>query len=282
MSSGLYRFRLTGEGKGAVSIQDSDHCCSEDIAYTATAINDGQWHHLVGVRSSSSLLIYVDGEFSGIDNDLFIGNTDNSKPLAFGGASISGAMYEGTLDEISIYNRALSDAEIDGLYAAGSNGSTTDHDTVSITSATLNSSSLTANAAQLSVTEGETVSGTVNITVHNTHSSSAIFPVGWCTSWASDNATGYTTIDSWADTGDSNYTVNINTTASTLAGTYYLTFAAGADYSTANTFASKCGPPPLLPATGTTAMTLLIWEAAHTALQFPALGQYQRRRRLHP
>ena len=63
----------------------------------------------------------------------------------------------------------------DRAYAASD-----DHDTVAINSGTLNGSSLNANAPEITVSPGESISGSVNITVHNIHSSSAIFPVGWC------------------------------------------------------------------------------------------------------
>ena len=81
----------------------------------------------------------------------------------------------------------------------------------------------------------------MNITVHNIHSSSAIFPVGGCWSWEGDNAYGYSQFDNWANTGDSSYIVSIDKTAPTTPGTHFITFAAGAYYHTENLFASKCG-----------------------------------------
>jgi len=118
--SGLYRFLLSNTGRCAFQIQDAGHCCSADEAYSSAVVNDDQWHHVVGVRNSDSLLIYVDGELSGMDNDLFIGNTDNNAPLAFGGASLANNIwYAGALDEIRIYDKALTEFEILELFEKG-------------------------------------------------------------------------------------------------------------------------------------------------------------------
>jgi len=82
-----------------------------------TPINDGSWHYCVGTRvqSSGALQLYVDGnlEASGA------GTTNSLTPspyFRFGSIQSGGGFFNGSLDEIKIYNRALGNLEIAALY----------------------------------------------------------------------------------------------------------------------------------------------------------------------
>jgi hypothetical protein len=97
-----------------------------DSPFTGTGIWDGNWHHVVGTFGGGSIRLYVDGAEvnNGIPtnisisyglpntNDLFIGSYDGEPRFDF----------NGLIDEVSVYNHALSAAEIQNLYAAGSAG----------------------------------------------------------------------------------------------------------------------------------------------------------------
>ncbi|MBN2375648.1 MAG: PEP-CTERM sorting domain-containing protein [Sedimentisphaerales bacterium] len=87
---------------------------------TADAYNDGLWHHLVVIREGDDSLdvrAFVDG----VKLDLIERN--GSWSLGYGyrfgarGTSNSSA-YDGLMDEIAIWDRALTDEEALGLYAA--------------------------------------------------------------------------------------------------------------------------------------------------------------------
>jgi hypothetical protein len=83
----------------------------------ATAFTRGVWHHVAAVRNNGTISIYIDGVFKLSATE---GNTAPTYPLNM----IAGAMaysgynpprynpFGGKLDEIRIYNRALSAAEI--------------------------------------------------------------------------------------------------------------------------------------------------------------------------
>lgn len=86
-----------------------------------TFVNDDIWHHGVIVRSQDNLFLYVDGNressVSGVDdldvsNDepLNIGRYVDRRPVNPG--SWGYAYWQGLLDEIALYNRALTAAEI--------------------------------------------------------------------------------------------------------------------------------------------------------------------------
>lgn len=82
-------------------------------------INDGKWHLVVGTWDSSTnqLRLYVDGENAGWTN----GGADNTPnltndPLVLGKNTIAGRQWNGSIDDVRVYNRRLSDEDIKYLY----------------------------------------------------------------------------------------------------------------------------------------------------------------------
>ena len=90
--------------------------------FGSSRLNDGQWHHIVGTRNDSgSIALYVDGllDLSGDNNE----NVDTSTSLFIGKHGTTNASYfDGLIDEVTIFNRALSDGEIKAIFDAGSAG----------------------------------------------------------------------------------------------------------------------------------------------------------------
>lgn len=85
---------------------------------STTPINDGGWHYCVATRTKATGLmgLYVDGSLqtTGIGNS----NTLNaSARLRFGQIASGGGYFNGSLDDVMIYNRALGNNEITALYA---------------------------------------------------------------------------------------------------------------------------------------------------------------------
>jgi hypothetical protein len=101
-----------------------NHVRTSDAAVTPPAVNDGQWHHVVGVKNGSQIELYLDGAFIGSSVGP-VGSLNNNEPLYFGGhdgdADNLGdiwANYDGLIDEISVYNRAIGAAEAADLASA--------------------------------------------------------------------------------------------------------------------------------------------------------------------
>ena len=86
-------------------------------------IATGVWYHVAGVRGSNFIQLYTDGQLAGQTNVSFAQNYGNF-PLYFGssGESYWDHKFKGLLDEVSLYNRALSSNEIASIYAAGAAG----------------------------------------------------------------------------------------------------------------------------------------------------------------
>jgi hypothetical protein len=119
VSSGVYRF--------FVRDPTANHTIAEADAQTGP---DGAWHHLVGVSDGSvgTLTLYIDGAVAGTAGTPAAGILESTAPVSIG-AERSGVLppydwpYNGTIDEVAIYNIALTAAQVESHYAAayGSN-----------------------------------------------------------------------------------------------------------------------------------------------------------------
>ena len=94
-----------------------------------TDLTDGNWHHVVAVRNAgvNQILIYVDGSFekSASTSTSFSAPFDLSTALDIGWLNWNeGYHFAGAIDEVALYNRALTDAEVQQHYAnrIGNNG----------------------------------------------------------------------------------------------------------------------------------------------------------------
>jgi hypothetical protein len=85
-------------------------------------ITDTNWHHVAVTKSGTSVVFYVDGLAYPAPSpytSVFNFNTD----IAIGarGDTLANS-FLGSIDELSVYNRALSQSEIQAIYNAGSGG----------------------------------------------------------------------------------------------------------------------------------------------------------------
>ncbi len=85
---------------------------------TAGLVADGNWHHVVATVTTGSLRLYVDNASSGSGGGT-LGTVDPSAPLTIGGESTTVSDYEGKLDDIRVYTRALTTGDVNELYALG-------------------------------------------------------------------------------------------------------------------------------------------------------------------
>lgn len=91
----------------------------------ATPINDGSFHHCACVRdvAQDALILYVDGVEDGRQTDTTTGPLSSSADLVFGGVrDLSVRNFSGLIDEVAIFNRALTVSEIQGIFQASSAG----------------------------------------------------------------------------------------------------------------------------------------------------------------
>lgn len=99
--------------------------------YKATTPATAQvWSHVVGLRRGTSIEIWVDGALKTaigvLDLNLFIEGTHNARIGAYNEYnSQQKDFWKGLIDEVEIFNRALSAEEIAAIYDAGSLGKCT-------------------------------------------------------------------------------------------------------------------------------------------------------------
>lgn len=87
-------------------------------AMTGVTVDDGKWHHAVFTVDSSNLNFYLDGVLGNV-TDTFDGSIPtNDAPLEIGSETFfgAGAYQKGSIDEVRIYSRALSQSEVLNLY----------------------------------------------------------------------------------------------------------------------------------------------------------------------
>jgi len=91
-------------------------------ASSSSNICDGAWHHVVGIYDGYRTIYYVDGKnvyTKDWGSFLAIGTTSsNSLYISSTGTN----RFNGVIDEVSIWNRALSSEEITASYDANTNG----------------------------------------------------------------------------------------------------------------------------------------------------------------
>lgn len=79
----------------------------------------GEWIHIASVKSSDSIKLFLDGQFitgspTPSQNPCYFGN--NPRGVIGGGVSSSGQYFKGSIDEVRIYSRPLSNSEVASLY----------------------------------------------------------------------------------------------------------------------------------------------------------------------
>jgi hypothetical protein len=90
---------------------------------SASQIYPQTWYHVAEVYDGTNLIIYVNGN---LDNSAELTGhiLVTSEPVCIGGSDFNCGNYgfPGLIDEVAIYNRALSDTEISAIYSAGCAG----------------------------------------------------------------------------------------------------------------------------------------------------------------
>ena len=77
---------------------------------TNATINDGVWHHIAATHDGTSLKVYLDGVQVGTTQAKTFATTGSQ--LSIGYRGVSGEFFRGDIDEVRIWDRALTAAEI--------------------------------------------------------------------------------------------------------------------------------------------------------------------------
>lgn len=108
---------LQYQGGGLVAFLDGSSSGNPTLA---SGLNDGQWHHVLAANDGSTTRVYVDGALVGSYAET-IYNLDSLSRQTVVGANHEGTgnYFEGELDEVVIWARALSASEVLQIYTSG-------------------------------------------------------------------------------------------------------------------------------------------------------------------
>jgi hypothetical protein len=116
-----YSLRLLSSGKLQFAAFDGT-----TYVYTTSGVvvNDGAWHHYVGVRQvGGQMILYKDGALSSEVADFTTaGTTTNTSGITIGARSDGTRAFDGSIDELKVYNRSLTSAEVKAEYDAQNAG----------------------------------------------------------------------------------------------------------------------------------------------------------------
>jgi hypothetical protein len=112
----LYGYELFLDADGVANFGIFDANATE---YTARGnpVTDGAWHHLVGTYDGSNVCIYVDGQRLGCAAAGKVYYQPDQVAIGRDGG-FSGSYFNGSIDEVAIYDAALSQTQVQSHFAA--------------------------------------------------------------------------------------------------------------------------------------------------------------------
>jgi len=100
-----------------------NRCGDPDFTvFSTTEATTGVWFHVAVVKSADSFSIYVNGQLEGSKSPVPSFLDTHSANLRIGSYALEGSHLNGLIDEVEIFNRALSMTEIQAIFLAGSQG----------------------------------------------------------------------------------------------------------------------------------------------------------------
>lgn len=108
-----------GRGTSPAFAENGCFVGADTTVRSATIATPGVWYHVAGVKSGNSISIYVNGVLESTTNPLGPVIDSNTTPLRIGSfVTFAPAYMNGLIDEVQLYNRALTVAEIQSLTKA--------------------------------------------------------------------------------------------------------------------------------------------------------------------
>ena len=192
------------------------------IADSSSTCPVGVWCHVAATYDGSTLQVYVNGSPDGSLS--YAGTPPGGQPLRIGERYDGEGPFQGIIDEVEIFNRALSSSEIQGIYNAGSAGKCKGQPAIS---------SVAPNSGQ---------QGQQNLSVALT---------GYFTNWVQGTTTASfgtgITVASLTVNSATSATAVLNISATAATGVQTVTLTTGSEVDTlANGFTVTAGTPTLV------------------------------------
>jgi len=108
----------TGTGKPTLVLSSLTGSFAGVTATASTSITNGAWRHVVAVYDSTNVFIYIDGtnQTLALTGTVPASIADSSANLHIGVDAALAQYFNGSIDEVAIWNRALSSNEVYQIY----------------------------------------------------------------------------------------------------------------------------------------------------------------------
>jgi hypothetical protein len=103
-NNNTFSFNVGKNGTGDISV--------------SSAFALGQWYHIVGVYDGTNVTLYINGIKIGSSAYTFGALSSSGGAVTIGGAGGTNTVFNGTIDDVRVYNRVLSIQEVQELYTA--------------------------------------------------------------------------------------------------------------------------------------------------------------------
>ena len=111
-----YIVETTRDGYLTLHLGGQNSPGNRDIPEGTNKINDGQWHHIaIIIRPAQDVMFYIDGGLSSVDYLTTAGGAAGSA-FGIGNPTYLSNYFTGSVDDVRVYTRALSSAEIAQLF----------------------------------------------------------------------------------------------------------------------------------------------------------------------
>jgi hypothetical protein len=116
--NGMYGMGIFRDGRVQFQIYNGGYGC---VVRSDVTVCDGLWHHVAAVRTNSTDgEIYVDGRLSGTDSGP--ARSLNNVPVWIGRGFTGPFYFDGEIDEVMVFDGALSSIEVERIYWEGIGG----------------------------------------------------------------------------------------------------------------------------------------------------------------
>jgi hypothetical protein len=114
------RYELYVHGSGYGFFNLDDNAASKELVGSVVPVEDEEWHMVVGVRNASVFALIVDTVVDTTSSSSGYGSLDAAGSIYHIGAGADSSLnFQGNIDEVSVWKRALTSQEIQTLYNGG-------------------------------------------------------------------------------------------------------------------------------------------------------------------
>ena len=110
---------LMDEGAGQIQLKINNGGSFDHVTSSESGLNDGAWHLAVGTFNGTTVKLYVDGSLAASTSQTITMATWENFIIGNDYEGLSYAGFPGTIDEVDVWNRALSESEVSQLWNSG-------------------------------------------------------------------------------------------------------------------------------------------------------------------